>query len=265
MSSVSSIWPHRPACSPHLPNLRANGLGHAEIRAWCWKSRSAATSSPRAQINDEVGKRFRRSADLPHRPLPGQGDRAEPAGAALRQFLFEPLWNARPYRPRADHRRRDVGRRGRRGYYDTSGALRDMLQNHLLQLLCLVAMEPPARSTPDAVRDEKLKVLRSLRPLDRGEVRPRDRARPVPRRPRRTAGRCRAISRRTDRLAAAAPRPSSPSRPRSTTGAGPACRSTCAPASACPRSVSRDRGAVQADPAFDLRRRRRQLRSPTGW
>src|SRR3990167_3166367 len=52
---------------------------------------------------------------------------------------------------------------GRAGFYGGPAALRDMLQNHLLQLLCIVAMEPPVDSTPDAVRDEKLKVLRAMR------------------------------------------------------------------------------------------------------
>ncbi len=52
------------------------------------------------------------------------------------------------------------------------GALRDMLQNHLLQLLCLVAMEAPSGFDPDAVRDEKVKVLRSLRPFTQGQCRP---------------------------------------------------------------------------------------------
>ncbi|MBT3200431.1 MAG: glucose-6-phosphate dehydrogenase [Phycisphaerales bacterium] len=56
-----------------------------------------------------------------------------------------------------------VGSRG--GYYDKSGALRDMVQNHLMHLLCLVAMEPPVTLTADAIRDEKVKVLRSLRPI----------------------------------------------------------------------------------------------------
>jgi glucose-6-phosphate 1-dehydrogenase len=59
---------------------------------------------------------------------------------------------------------------GRGDYYDDSGALRDMLQNHLLQLLCLVAMEPPAQFDPTAVRNEKIKVLRSLRPIGRDDV-----------------------------------------------------------------------------------------------
>jgi glucose-6-phosphate 1-dehydrogenase len=58
-----------------------------------------------------------------------------------------------------------LGVETRAGYYDTAGALRDMVQNHMLQLLCLVAMEPPRSIDADAVRDEKLKVLKSLRPI----------------------------------------------------------------------------------------------------
>ena len=56
-----------------------------------------------------------------------------------------------------------MGVGSRAGFYDSTGAMRDMVQNHLLQLLCIVAMEPPTSLAPDAVRDEKLKVIRSLR------------------------------------------------------------------------------------------------------
>lgn len=63
-----------------------------------------------------------------------------------------------------------VGLEGRAGYYDKAGALRDMVQNHLLQLLCLIAMEPPVSLEADRVRDEKLKVLRALRPIAPHEV-----------------------------------------------------------------------------------------------
>ena len=56
----------------------------------------------------------------------------------------------------------DLGVEGRGGYYDKTGALRDMVQNHLLQILCLIAMEPPVSISSESVRDEKLKVLKSL-------------------------------------------------------------------------------------------------------
>ncbi len=84
--------------------------------------------------------------------------------------LFEPLWNNLTI----DHVQITVaeteGVGDRWPYYDEHGALRDMLQNHMLQLLCLVAMEPPADMEPDSVRNEKVKVLKSLRPFTRAEA-----------------------------------------------------------------------------------------------
>ena len=79
--------------------------------------------------------------------------------------LFEPLWNNHY----VDHIQitvaETVGVSGRGAYYDKSGAMRDMVQNHLMQLLCLIAMEPPSHYDADTVRDEKLKVIRALQPI----------------------------------------------------------------------------------------------------
>ncbi|CAN5390587.1 glucose-6-phosphate dehydrogenase [soil metagenome] len=79
--------------------------------------------------------------------------------------MFEPLWNASSIEHVQITVAETVGLEGRVSYYDGVGALSDMVQNHMLQLLALVAMEPPASYTATAVRDEKVKVLRSLRPL----------------------------------------------------------------------------------------------------
>ena len=79
--------------------------------------------------------------------------------------LFEPLWRRGLIKHVQITVAEELGVERRGQFYDSTGALRDMVQNHLLQLLCIMAMEPPASSDPDAVRDEKLKVLRALRPL----------------------------------------------------------------------------------------------------
>ncbi|MEL6473476.1 MAG: glucose-6-phosphate dehydrogenase [Pseudomonadota bacterium] len=84
--------------------------------------------------------------------------------------LFEPLWS----RASIDHVQitvaESLGVAGRADYYDQSGALRDMVQNHLLQLLCLTAMEPPNSLTGDDIRIEKIKVLRALKPIMAAEA-----------------------------------------------------------------------------------------------
>jgi glucose-6-phosphate 1-dehydrogenase len=84
--------------------------------------------------------------------------------------IFMPLWGSRDI----DHVQitvaESVGVEGRWGYYDQYGALRDMIQNHLMQLLCLVAMEPPCSLDANSVRDEKVKVLRSIRKMSAADI-----------------------------------------------------------------------------------------------
>ena len=84
--------------------------------------------------------------------------------------IFEPIWDRRYI----DHIEitvaESLGIEHRAGYYERAGALRDMFQNHLLQLLCLIAMEPPANFDPDTVRDERTKVLKSIRPIPLDEI-----------------------------------------------------------------------------------------------
>lgn len=117
------------------------------------------------ELNAVIGKHFRE--DQIYRIDHYLGKETVQNLMALRfaNALYEPLWNS----AHIDHVQITVaetlGVEGRADYYDRSGAIRDMVQNHLLQLLCLVAMEPPSSMDADAVRDEKLKVLRALEPI----------------------------------------------------------------------------------------------------
>ena len=122
------------------------------------------------KINDDVARVFAESQTYRIDHYLGKETVQNLLALRFGNALFEPLWNA----GHIDHVQITVAETlglGRRaGYYDQAGALRDMVQNHILQLLCMVAMEPPASLTPDAVRDEKLKVLRALKRIDAGNA-----------------------------------------------------------------------------------------------
>ncbi|MCA0433832.1 MAG: glucose-6-phosphate dehydrogenase [Proteobacteria bacterium] len=116
-------------------------------------------------LNDAIGKVFQEPAIYRIDHYLGKETVQNLMALRFANVLFEPVWNHNY----VDHVQITVaetlGVEGRAGYYDTSGALRDMVQNHLLQLLCLTVMEPPSSLDANAVRDEKLKVLKSLRPM----------------------------------------------------------------------------------------------------
>jgi len=121
-------------------------------------------------INEDVGQCFaeKQTFRIDHY----LGKEAVQNLLALRfsNIMFEELWSARTI----DHIQitiaEDLGVEGRGGFYEGTGAMRDMVQNHLLQLLCLVAMEPPARLDGDSIREEKLKVLKSLKQYNGAEI-----------------------------------------------------------------------------------------------
>jgi glucose-6-phosphate 1-dehydrogenase len=157
------------ACAPRLfgpisARAAANGLVDATSRVVLEKPIGHDLASARA-INDEVGAVFTEEQIFRIDHYLGKETVQNLLVLRFANALLEPLWNA----GHIDHVQISVaeslGVGGRADYYDGSGALRDMVQNHLLQLLCLVAMEPPATLDREAVRDEKLKVLQSLRPL----------------------------------------------------------------------------------------------------
>jgi len=149
---------------PLCERLGRHGLAGENARVVVEKPIGKNLASARL-VNDAIGAVF--PEDRVYRIDHYLGKEAVQNLMALRfaNGLFEPLWNA----AHIDHVQitvaESLGVEGRAGYYDTAGALRDMVQNHILQLLCLVAMEPPAQLDADAVRDEKLKVLRALKPI----------------------------------------------------------------------------------------------------
>lgn len=121
-------------------------------------------------INDEVGRVFteRQIYRIDH--YLGKEPVQNLIALRFGNALLEPLWRREWVRDVQITVAEQLGVEGRGEFYDKTGALRDMVQSHLLQLLCIVAMEPPASIGSDAVRDEKIKVLRALRPVAGGDV-----------------------------------------------------------------------------------------------
>ncbi len=154
---------------PTIKGLESAGLAGPNVRIGLEKPLGHDLASSR-EINDAVAEVF--PEDRTFRIDHYLGKETVQNILALRfgNTLFEPIWNARGIDNVQITISETVGLEGRAGYYDGSGAMRDMVQNHMLQLLALIAMEPPARFDGTAIRDEKVKVLRSLRPISTADA-----------------------------------------------------------------------------------------------
>ena len=154
---------------PTIAGLEAAGLAGPGVRLALEKPLGSDLASSRL-INDAVAAAYPEERTFRIDHYLGKETVQNLLALRFGNTLFEPLWNAGGI----DHVQisiaETVGLESRAGYYEGMGALRDMVQNHMLQLLALVAMEPPARFDPTSVRDEKVKVLRCLRPIDRTNV-----------------------------------------------------------------------------------------------
>ncbi len=157
---------------PVAQGFQTNGLMTDNMRIVLEKPVGEDYESARA-INDAVGACFAENQIFRIDHYLGKETVQNLLALRFANSLFEPLWR----REVIDHVQitvaEELGVGNRVDFYDDIGALRDMVQNHLMQLLCLVAMEAPASLDDDAVRDEKLKVLRALRPITAENVKHR--------------------------------------------------------------------------------------------
>ena len=154
---------------PICEHLAAAGLNHPNVRVVLEKPLGHDLPSSNA-INEAVGQCFTENQIYRIDHYLGKESVQNLLAVRFGNTLFEPLWRREWIDNVQITIAEELGVEERGDFYDRTGALRDMLQSHLLQLLCMVAMEPPASLTEDAVRDEKLKVLRSLKPFTPEDV-----------------------------------------------------------------------------------------------
>ncbi|HEY2400533.1 MAG TPA: glucose-6-phosphate dehydrogenase [Steroidobacteraceae bacterium] len=163
LSTAPSLFTH--VCT----NLAAAGLVTPKTRVVLEKPLGQDRASAEA-INESVGAIFREYQIYRIDHYLGKETVQNLIALRFGNTLFEPLWRRGRIRHVQITVAEQLGVEGRGQFYDQTGALRDMVQSHLLQLVCILAMEPPASSEPNAMRDEKLKVLRALRPIADREV-----------------------------------------------------------------------------------------------
>jgi glucose-6-phosphate 1-dehydrogenase len=160
--------------APSLFEATIDGLVHAgltkgNLRIGLEKPLGTDLASSE-EINDAVAKAFSEERIFRIDHYLGKETVQNLLALRFANLILEPVWNANYIEHVQITVAETVGLESRVAYYDDSGALRDMVQNHMLQLLALVAMEPPTSFDSTAVRDEKVKVLRALRPISAEET-----------------------------------------------------------------------------------------------
>ena len=156
-----------------VEQLAAAGLGPKDQRGWSRivveKPFGTSLESARA-LQDEIERVFdeRQIYRIDH--YLGKEPVQDIMALRFANVIFEPIWNRRYVDCVQITAAETVGVEGRGGYYDNAGALRDMIQNHVINLLALVSMEPPISPSADHIRDEKYKVLSALRPIPADQV-----------------------------------------------------------------------------------------------
>jgi glucose-6-phosphate 1-dehydrogenase len=162
------------ATSPHLftqicTQLGAAGLNGANVKVVLEKPLGHDLASA-LEINRAVSAVFREDQALRIDHYLGKPSVQNLSALRFGNALFEPLWRRESIANIQITLAESIGVGTRGDFYDRTGALRDMVQNHALQLLTMVAMEPPSTNDADAIRDEKLKVLRSLKPFTEADA-----------------------------------------------------------------------------------------------
>src|SRR5213596_766239 len=158
---------------PILKNLEAAGLNKAKEGSWARviiEKPFGRVLASAQELNRVVSNAFAENQTYRIDHFLGKETAQNILVLRFANAIFEPIWNARYIDHIQITAAETLGVEGRAGYYETAGALRDMVQNHLLQLLCLVGMEPPTDLGADSIRDEKVKIVRSLRRMSAEEI-----------------------------------------------------------------------------------------------
>jgi glucose-6-phosphate 1-dehydrogenase len=159
-----------PRASSRPSSISSASRGARPVDASWSRSRSVRTWPRRADWNAAVQWALRRSQRVPHRSLSGQEHRSEPALLPLRQLVPRAAVESQYVESVQITMAESFGVEGRGRFYDQTGCVRDVVQNHLLQVLSNIAMEPPPGLDAELLRDEKAKTLKGIRPLAPGDV-----------------------------------------------------------------------------------------------